>query len=271
MTHRLTPQEIMAMPGNWCTDVDAWGLDPNDVQLHFGGPRLDCPTMLPPRVFEFALPQYPPSFQLTTGFWGDLIFTNMRSILRELLTERRPRDLWYFMVPEDQWYDAMVYSDSSPPQTRQALQHTDPGMWWPCLAVVDGAMFQTWCQDFALARAKKTWVADPSRCHIYARKHQATTWQQMQANSQTVWPPAPPVPAAPPAPPPPPPPAPAAPPLSSSYSSNSIPPPWPTHSEWTMLDVLEMTSEPWVVESSVQIEELPSESGDAIMLDPSEL
>ena len=38
-----------------------------------------------------------------------------------------------------------------------------------------------------------------------------------------------------------------------------------------MLDVLEMTSEPWVVESSVQIEELPSESGDAIMLDPSEL
>ena len=61
---------------------------------------------------------------------------------------------------------------------------------------------------------------------------------------------------------------PAAPPLSSSYSSNSIPPPWQTHSEWTTLDVLE---EPWVVESSVQIEELPSESGDAMMLDPSEL
>ena len=115
MTHRLTKQEIMAMPGNWCTDVDAWGLDPNDVQLHFGGPRLDCPTMLPPRVFEFALPQYPPRLQLTTAFWGDLIFTNMRSILRELLTKRHPRDLQYFMVPEDQWYDAMLYSDASPP------------------------------------------------------------------------------------------------------------------------------------------------------------
>ena len=40
MTHRLTPQEIMTIPGNWCTDVDAWGLDPNIVQQNFGGPRL---------------------------------------------------------------------------------------------------------------------------------------------------------------------------------------------------------------------------------------
>ena len=137
-----------------------------------------------------------------------------------MLTERRRpgQDLWYFWVPEDQWYDAMVYSDASPTQTQQALQHTDPGMWWPCLVVVVGAKLQTWCQEFAMRRAKQTWMADPTRCHVYVRGHQAITWQQMLANSQT--------------------PVPAAPPLSSRssssrnsiYSSNSLPPPWPTHS-----------------------------------------
>ena len=76
-----------AVPGNWQTDVLAWGLDPGSIRLQFGGPALG-PDMLPPRVFEFVDPAYPPTLQVTTAFWGDGIFTGMRRILHELLTER---------------------------------------------------------------------------------------------------------------------------------------------------------------------------------------
>ena len=129
LTCMPTQQEMGHMHGNWGQDVDAWGLDPGCVQKHFGGPS---PAILPPRVFQFAFPQQPPTFQATTAFWGDRIFTGMRCIMRELLTEGSPRGLWYFDVPEIQWYECVVYSDCSIPQTQDVLRNTDPGMWWPC-------------------------------------------------------------------------------------------------------------------------------------------
>ena len=136
-------------------------------------------------------------------------------------------------VEEREWYDAMVYSDSTPDQTAQDLSPTDRGMWWACLAIWDGRQFRTWCQDFALNRSRRTWDTSLSRIHIYKRRNQPTPWQQF-----------------------------ATAPSSGAASSSSPPPPSPTaNAPPPPPPSSPTTSEPdYVFTSSVAIEELSSDT-----------
>ena len=95
------------------------------------------------------------------------------------------KGLWCFgEVPEEQWYDAMVYSECTPVETARDLSPTDRGMWWPCLAIYDGRRFRTWCQDFALNGARTTWDTSPNgRVHIYKHRNQPTPWAESTATA----------------------------------------------------------------------------------------
>ena len=194
--------------------------------------------------------------------------------MRDLLA-RSWKGLWDFGgVAEELWYDALVYSDSTPDQTAQDLSPTDRGMWWPCLAIWDGRRFRTWCQDFALNGSRKTWDTSPNgRIHIYKRRNQPTPWQQFAtapssgAASSSAPPPAKPPPPRPPPPPPP----------TASSSKAPSPPrpvqakfkamPCPTTGRYAYVAVppaAEVRPEPdYVWESSVVIEELSDTDEDS--------
>ena len=189
--------------GQWEQDVQNWGLDPQTIRRYFWEASNHMATSLP-RAHELAIPTEPAPMSVTRSFWGANVFARMRHIMRDMLTKSW-KGLWCFgEVAEEQWYDAMVYSDCSLEQTAQDLSPTDRGMWWPCLAIYDGRRFRTWCQDFALNGARTTWDTSPNgRIHIYKHRNQPTPWAESTATAPSSG-------AASSSPPPPPPPQPTA-------------------------------------------------------------
>ena len=206
MTRRPMQPMLMNDTGciyvQWERDVENWGLVPQTIRQNFWEASNLMATSLP-RAHELAIPTEPPPMSVTTSFWGALVFARMRNIMRDML-KKSWRGLYCFgQVAEEQWYDAMVYSDSTSDQTAQDLSPTDRGMWWPCLAIWDGRRFRTWCQAFALNGTRTTWDTSPSRIHIYRRRNQPTPWAESTATAPSSG-------AASSSPPPPPPPPPTA-------------------------------------------------------------
>ena len=121
---------------------------------------------------------------VTVLFWGANVFARMRNIMRDMLTQNWRGLHCFGQVGEEQWYDAMVYSDATPDETARDLSPTARGVWWPCLAVWDGRRFRTWCQDFALNGSRRTWDTSPNgRVHIYKHRNQPTPWAESTATA----------------------------------------------------------------------------------------
>ena len=271
MTRRPMQPMLMNDTGGshvqWESDVLVWGLDPPTILRNFwDDSNLEATSL--PRAHELAVPTEPPPMSVTRLFWGARVFVGMRNIMRHMLTQSWRGLQCFAMVAEEQWYDAMVYSDCTPDQTAQDLSPTDRGMWWPCLALWDGRRFRTWCQDFALNGSRKTWDTSPNgRIHIYKRRNQPTPWPT--ASAPLTPPPPPPTTSAPPppppprtsAPPPPPPPPPTAsapppPPPPRASASNAPSPPRPFQATGQSVPPGQSPEPDYVWESSVVIEEL---------------
>ena len=144
----------------WGRHVICWGLDIERVTSSFKAPGSSTPA----HIVEFTFSNCAPSWDQTISFWGE-VYGFVRMTIEELLKEGGElRDLWYFHNDRTKWYSANVWSDCDKRTTSTKKNEQEPGLWWPCLAVdIGDGKVVTYCQDFALRKARKAWEADESR------------------------------------------------------------------------------------------------------------